>query len=163
LVVLLAVPPLVGSYDSPNATTQLVFAFTSVAVAFKEEVLYRGILQNMLEPRVGLVFALVVSNTVFALYHYGAQPFTLLSLTEIFTAGCILGLMYATSGSLMLVIAVHAVNDAIWSFTPLLSSPLPRPIGSALLIAALGLCVMWALRSHKQFQPTENATGVLRG
>ena len=150
IALVLLTPVAVGNYALPNTATQVVFAVASLAVALKEEALYRGVLQNIIETRYGLLASIVVSNLVFTLYHYGAQPFTLLNLTEIFAAGCILGLLYARTGSLGLVVGLHAVNDAIWSFTPLLSSPLPRPLGSTLLLAALGLCVMWAVRSNRR-------------
>ncbi len=143
VVLLLLTPVLVRHYALPSLTTQLVFAVTSVAVAFKEEFLYRGILQNILESRLGVLQAIIFSNVMFTLYHYGAQPFTAWNLTEIFSAGCILGLLYAATGSLMLAIAIHALNDAVWSFTPILTSPLPRPLGSVLLITALILCCVW--------------------
>jgi membrane protease YdiL (CAAX protease family) len=148
VVLLLATPVLIGRYDLPDVTMQMVFAATSIAVAFKEEFLYRGVLQNIVEPRLGLLKGVIVSNIVFTLYHYGAQPFTLWNVIEIFTAGCILGLLYSATGSLMLVIAIHAVNDAIWSFTPLVTTPLPRPLGSLLLISGAGLVLVWLLRSN---------------
>lgn len=152
LVLFLAAPVAVGNYSLPSLTAQTVFAVTSVVVALKEEFLYRGVLQNLLQERLSLLWAVVVSNVVFTLYHYGAQPFTAWTLAEIFAAGCFLGLFYAVTGSLTLVVVIHALNDAIWSFTPILEAPLPRPIGSMLLLSALGFCAMWALRSNHVFQ-----------
>ncbi len=93
MVLVLLIPVFVGDYGLPNVAIQTVFAVTSVAVAFKEEFLYRGVLQNILEGRLGLWWALVLSNIVFTLYHYGAQPFTAWNLTEMFATGCILGLL----------------------------------------------------------------------
>ncbi len=147
MVLVLLIPVFVGDYGLPNVAIQTVFAVTSVAVAFKEEFLYRGVLQNILEGRLGLWWALVLSNIVFTLYHYGAQPFTAWNLTEMFATGCILGLLYATTGSMTLVIGFHALVDAFWSFTPFLSSPSPKPWGSVLGLTALVLCAIWTLRS----------------
>jgi membrane protease YdiL (CAAX protease family) len=163
IALLLITPVAVGSYALPTLTAQMVFALTSVAVAVKEEFLYRGVLQNLFESRLRVFGAVVLSNIVFTLYHYGAQPFTVLNLTEIFAAGCLLGLVYALSGSMLLVIGLHAVTDAIWSFTPILESPLPRPLGSVLLLTALGFCAMWALRSNYVFQPTNSRYARIRG
>lgn len=159
---LLISPVLIGNYSLPDLTTQMVFAITSVAVALKEEFLYRGVLQNLLERRFTLLRAIVLSNIVFTLYHYGAQPFTFWNLTEIFCAGCILGLLYAATGSMALVVGLHAVNDAIWSFTPLMATPLPRPMGSAILLSALIFYAMWYLRSNKVLQ-TDAAASRPRG
>jgi membrane protease YdiL (CAAX protease family) len=160
---LLMSPVLVGNYALPNVTTQVVFALTSVVVGLREEFLYRGVLQTILESKVGLAQAVLLSNVVFTLCHYGAPSFAGWNIVEIFCAGCILGLLYAATGSLTLVVAVHAVNDAIWSFTPILASPLPRPLGSAILATALILCAMWSLRSNKRFQPTPSPSGLGRG
>lgn len=163
VVMLFATPILVGRYDLPSVTTQLVFAVASIAVAVKEEFLYRGVLQNILEPRLGLLMGIIASNVVFTLYHYGAQPFTPWNAVEIFTAGCILGLLYSATGSLMLVIVIHAVNDAIWSFTPLLATPMPRPLGTLLLISSASLILAWLLRSNYVFQPTNSRYARIRG
>jgi membrane protease YdiL (CAAX protease family) len=133
---------------------QVVFVATSIIVAIKEEFLYRGVLQNVLETKGRPLRAVILSNIIFMLYHYGAQPFTIGNLTEIFTAGCILGFIYASSGSLMLVIVLHAIYDAIWSLTPVLTSPLPRSVGSVTLVVAFVLCVVWVTRSNHRFQLT---------
>lgn len=154
VVLLFLAPILIGNYALPSLTSQIVFAATSVAVALKEEVLYRGVLQNLLESRLGVLTAVALSNVVFTLYHYGAQPFTAWNLTEIFLSGSALGLLYAATGSLLLAVAVHAVNDAIWAFTPILGSPLPKPLGSVLIFSAVVLCAMWLLRSNNAFQAT---------
>ncbi len=150
---LLLTPVLIGSYALSSITAQIVFAATSLVVALKEEVLYRGVLQNVLESRLGVLWAIALSNVAFTLYHYGAQPFTAWNLTELFLTGCLLGLLYVATGSLLLAVAVHAIDDVIWSFTPILKSPLPKPVGSALVFIAVGLCAMWLLRSNKPLHP----------
>ena len=154
VVLLFLAPTLIGNYALPGLTAQIVFAATSAVVALKEEALYRGVLQTFLESRLGVLTAVALSNVGFTLYHYGAQPFTAWNLAEIFLAGCALGLLYAATGSLLLAVAVHAVNDAIWAFTPILGSPLPKPLGSVLIFSAVVLCAMWLLRSNNAFQPT---------
>jgi membrane protease YdiL (CAAX protease family) len=62
--------------------------------------------------------------------------------------GCVLGLLYAVTGSLLAPIALHAVYDALWSAGPLLDTPLAYPLADLLRIplhlAGLGLVAAWA-------------------
>ncbi|HEY5719145.1 MAG TPA: CPBP family intramembrane glutamic endopeptidase [Gammaproteobacteria bacterium] len=146
IAVVMLAPVLAGDWAVGDLATQVVFALTSVVVGLREELLYRGVVQNLLEPRLGWVGAIVVSNVIFTLYHYGAWPFTFLNLLEFFTVGCLVGLLYWGSGSLWLVVAFHAAYDAVWSFTPLLPAPLSQAWGAVLQVAALLLAALWAAR-----------------
>jgi membrane protease YdiL (CAAX protease family) len=142
---LLLEPLLSGNYGLSDTTTKTVFAFTGIAVAIHEEVVFRGVLQNLLEQKSGRVVAVVISSAVFTLYHYGAQPFTPLTLVSLFAAGCMLGLLYSVTGSLVLVIGIHALDDAVWAFSPFLAEPLPQVIGVGFMLFALLATVAWTL------------------
>jgi membrane protease YdiL (CAAX protease family) len=148
----LAVPLAVAGWTAP-LSVQLVFAATSLVVAAKEEVLYRGALQNLLEQRVGPWVAIAISNVIFVAYHYGTLPFTPQNAAEWFLGGVVLGALYLASGSLLVAISVHAAYDALWSLGPYLSSPWPRPWATALLILAVACCLAWSrLRSNKALE-----------
>jgi membrane protease YdiL (CAAX protease family) len=142
-------PVLAGNYGLGSVATKAVFAFTSIVVAIHEEFVYRGVLQNLLERRSGRFTAVVISNVVFTLYHYGAQPFVPWNLVSLFAVGCIFGLMYSITGSLLFVIALHAIDDALWAFSPFLTPPWPQMEGAVLTALALVVCTGWAsLRSN---------------
>jgi membrane protease YdiL (CAAX protease family) len=156
----LAVPLAVATSAAP-LPVQLVFAATSLIVAAKEEVLYRGALQNLLEQRVGPWVAIAISNVIFVAYHYGTLPFTPLNTAEWFLAGVVLGALYLASGSLLVAISVHAAYDALWSLGPYLSGPWPRPWATVLLILAVACCLVWSrLRSNKALQSDALASRV---
>jgi membrane protease YdiL (CAAX protease family) len=121
--------------------TALVFALASVVVGFREELLYRAILLGLLEPRLGRLGALALSTVLFVIYHYGAQPFTALAITEIACMSLLLGLMYLSSGSLLQVAALHSIYDAAWFFGPYLQAPFPDSWRPAFLVGALILVV----------------------
>lgn len=122
---LLMVPLLFfGGYPSDH-TYRTIFALTSIVVAIREEVFYRGLIQALLEKRFGLSVALIASNALFVFYHFGAQPLTASGAVEIFAMGYVLGLLYCSTGSLLAPIALHAVYDAMWSVGPILTHPLP--------------------------------------
>jgi len=146
IVLIMLSPIITGDEGLPDAIAKTVFALTSIVVGLREEILYRGVLQNLLEKRMGWIPALIVSNVIFTLYHYGAQPFTPLGLTMLFSMGSILGLIYYGTRSLALVVAFHSIYDALWALVPFVSKPLPRLWGTCLEITALALLTFWAWR-----------------
>lgn len=140
---LLLEPLLSGNWGLPDTATKSVFAFTSIAVAVHEEIVYRGVLQNLLERRTTKYISIVLSSIVFVIYHYGVQSFNPANVVMLFAVGCLLGLVYSVTGSLMLVIAIHAVVDGIWAFSPFLSSPLPQNVAVMFALLSLLVIVGW--------------------
>lgn len=147
MLTLVLVPLLAGDWGLPDRKTQLVFAATSIAVALREEILYRGVLQNLLQRRMHWFAAILTSNVLFTAYHYGAWPFTLHFVLEFFLVGSAMGFIYLATGSLALAVAAHAIYDALWCFTPLLDQPLAKPWGSGLEFIAFTLLALWTFRS----------------
>jgi membrane protease YdiL (CAAX protease family) len=143
----LAIPFLFRGW-SPGAGlgTAVVFASTSVIVGLREELLYRAVLFNLLEPRVGLAGTVVLSTVLFVVYHYGALPVAPLVIAEVAIMSLVLGLIYARSGSLLAVIALHSVYDGVWFFGPYLNPPLADAWRPAFLLAALVLVFLWLWR-----------------
>jgi membrane protease YdiL (CAAX protease family) len=140
---------------SPGAGigTSIVFAATSVIVGVREELLYRAVLFNLLEPRVGLPGTLALSTVLFVVYHYGALPATPLVIAEVAIMSLVLGLIYAGSGSLVAVSALHAVYDGLWFFGPYLDPPLADAWRLAFLLAALVLVFLWLWQTGRSDPP----------
>ncbi len=143
LLLFLSIPVLVGTYGLKQSVA-VMFAVTSIPVAVKEEFLFRGIMQNLLAERFGALKAVLVTSTVFTLWHVGVWEPSLWTFGEIFLASVIIGLIYLRSGSMTAVIALHAVYDAIYSFTPLLAPPLNQNWGFVPMLAAVALVYAWA-------------------
>ncbi|MGK0173182.1 MAG: membrane protease YdiL (CAAX protease family) [Gammaproteobacteria bacterium] len=140
--------PLVsGDWALPDQKTQLVFAATSLVVAVREEILYRGVLQNILEQRLGWWGAIIITNIIFTLYHYGAWPFTPQNVLEFFFVGSLVSVLYWATGSLLLPIVFHAVYDALWCFTPLHASPWAWGWGAGAQILGVVILLAWILSS----------------
>jgi membrane protease YdiL (CAAX protease family) len=78
-------------------------------VGFVEEVLFRGLLQQVLERRLGFVLGLVVASAIYGLMHsvYG-QPVEILLAAGV---GLVFGLVYDVTESLVLVSAVHGLQN----------------------------------------------------
>ena len=123
--------------------TALVFALTSVVVGLREELLYRAVLINFLQPRIGVAGALICSTVLFVVYHYGALPITWLTITEVTTLSLLMGLIYIRSGSLIAVVAFHSIYDAVWFFGPFPAVPVPDQWRPLFLLSALALVVLW--------------------
>jgi membrane protease YdiL (CAAX protease family) len=147
LLLFLSIPILVGRYELSTPVAWL-FAFASIVVAIKEEFLFRGIVQNLLTQKLGPLRAILLTSIAFTLSHIGVWDFTPWIVSQIFIGSVILGTVYIYGGSMAVVVAIHAIYDAIFSFTPLISQPLPTNMGFVPLFAALLLVSHWA-RSSK--------------
>ena len=145
LVVLLA-PMVTGDWRQPARATRVWFLIASLVVAVREEVVYRGVLQTLLERRMGWIAAVGVSNLAFVAYHYGAWTFTPFRVLTVFLVGSVLGILYRGTGSLRVPIVVHAAYEALASVSPLVSDPLPRVWATAFQLAALTALVLWLRR-----------------
>lgn len=146
IAALLPVPLLFYGGYADSAASRIVFALTSIVVAAREELLYRGVIQTLLARRLSFPATLIVSNVIFVLYHYGAQPLYLVGTTEIFAIGCILGLIYRATGTLLAPIALHAAYDALWSFGPLLTPPPSDYYRIPFHLLGLALVLVWSSR-----------------
>ena len=142
LVLFASIPVLVGRYDL-EFPVALMFAVTSIPVALKEEILFRGIVQNLLERRLNVISAILVTSAVFTVWHVGVWSFTVWTFGQIFFASVLIGMVYVRSGSLFAVIFIHALYDALFSFTPLIASPLPENWGFLPLLASVALICYW--------------------
>jgi hypothetical protein len=140
--------------------TRVVFAATSIVVAIHEEFLFRGIMQTLTAKRWGTLKAIGITSTAMTVWHVGALPLNVFNFWQVFAISCILGLIYAATQSILLVVALHALYDASWSATPVLPSPLVWHWGSLLLLAALMLLTWLWVRSA--YWPNPALQGALR-
>ena len=67
LLLLLSVPVLIGQVELASHVA-ILFAVTSIAVAVKEEFLFRGIVQNLLLEKLGSVNAILLTSAIFTLW-----------------------------------------------------------------------------------------------
>ena len=115
-------PILIGDQSGLGSARHL-FAATSVLVAIREELAYRAILQRALTSKYRFFPSLALSNLAFVAYHLGVGPFHLHYFVQVFLCGCILGTVYHLSGSIVWVIILHTVYDALDAYSPF---PVPR-------------------------------------
>lgn len=150
---------LISDYALPDATTRAVFAGTSVVVAIREELLFRGVLLNLIHRKFGLVTAVAASNLIFVAYHYGALSLDFPTVVEIFVIGCTYSVIYVATGSIVAVIGLHAAYDAIYSFSPM-AHPLSELVGNGLQVAALLLAVVGAIQARRGSQGSDHGSSL---
>jgi membrane protease YdiL (CAAX protease family) len=126
----------------------VVFVLTSIVVGVREELVYRGVVQNLLGRRMGWIGAVVVSNAIFVVYHYRKFDFTPARVTTILLVGAALGLVYHRTGSLRLPIAMHTAYDMLLAARPLVPGAVPPVSGTLLQLAGLALLVLWIRRTR---------------
>lgn len=93
-------------------------------VGFVEELLFRGVLQPVLQSRFGAIPGVLLSSGLFGLMHsgYGLPQ----ELAFAFVIGLLLGMLYDWTGSLGVVTILHgALNVFLFAVLPLHGSLLP--------------------------------------
>ncbi len=143
MLALFAIPVLVGNYGL-STSLALLFALTSIPVAIKEEFLFRGIGQNLLESRYGQMRAVFYASIIFTAWHIGTWEPSVWTFGQIFFVGLALGLVYIRTGSILAVIMLHTLYDAVFSFTPLMRPPLDQNWGFVPLAIAVVAVFYWA-------------------
>lgn len=137
-----------SGWESPYAW---LYALTAIFPAALEEIFFRSILQRYLATRIGAGTAIWVASIVFALSHWGTGPLDLLRIVTLFSGGAVLGVIYARTGNLLLVIGVHAFVDVAAALWPTFLRIPGIWILVASLAASIGAGLWYDLdkRSHK--------------
>ncbi|HEY6897636.1 MAG TPA: CPBP family intramembrane glutamic endopeptidase [Rhodocyclaceae bacterium] len=143
LLLFLSIPVLIGNYALAKPIA-IFFAVASIAVAVKEEFLFRGILQNLLAQRFGSAKAVLGTSAIFTAWHIGVWEPTVWVFGQIFFASILLGVVYIQSGSIAAAIVIHTTYDALFSLSPLVAAPLNENWGFVPLLASLALVLFWA-------------------
>lgn len=93
----------------PHVSWPVIVA-VSLCAGFGEEALFRAGFQTFLGDYVDMPAAIALSAAVFAVIHLGKPVVTAL----IFLIGCVFGVIYWWTGSLLIVALGHAVYD-VWA------------------------------------------------
>jgi membrane protease YdiL (CAAX protease family) len=94
----------------------LAVVATFLFVAIPEELFFRGIVQNLLETRIGRVGALIVAAVLFGFSHYhrgGSFDWRYILLAAI--AGIFYGRAWRARHQLLAAILTHTAIDVVWS------------------------------------------------
>jgi membrane protease YdiL (CAAX protease family) len=136
---------------------QFVFVISGITAGLREELFYRGIVQQSLQLKYGHKTALALASLLFTLSHiqyiYYGQ---ITGLILVACAGIIFGSIYIYTGSIVFTAATHGLYDALLSIN---ISPYKLNSGAALpllcLITAMFLIVI-SKKLIKTPQPNTN-------
>lgn len=123
----------------------VILAVTSIPVGFAEELFFRGIVQNLCVKRWGRFAGLMIATTLFTAYHAGVIDNDPLNYVSIFLAGLALGAIYLKSGSLTVVIIIHAAIYTSYSL-PHIFGDIDLMWRVAMEFAAAWVALHWLLR-----------------
>ena len=99
-----------------SAGWQLIFFISGIIAGFREELLYRGIIQKTLQNRCGYQKALLMTSFLFAISHIQYIYFDQINgLLLITCAGFIFGCVYIYSQSIIVTAVTHGLYDALLS------------------------------------------------
>jgi membrane protease YdiL (CAAX protease family) len=112
---------------------QLVFVVSGITAGLREELFYRGIVQNTLQQKFDYKIALALASVVFTLGHiqyiYYGQFDGLMLIT---LAGIIFGCIFILTGSTLFTALIHGLYDALLSV-----SLVPVRIGNTMSLPIL--------------------------
>ena len=78
-----------------------------LAVAYSEELIFRGFLMRKLQLKYTATTALVVSSIIFAIVHLGNDNLSLMGVFDLFIAGLMLGAIFLYTNNLWMAIGLH--------------------------------------------------------
>lgn len=85
------------------------FALIALLAGVGEEIFFRGWLQSALSAKFGVVLGILTASLIFGLAHYLSFTYAIYAgLTGVY-----LGMIYYVTGSLYIVMTIHAVYDFI--------------------------------------------------
>ncbi len=78
-----------------------------IAVAFSEELIFRGYILSKLLTNFGVKSSLIISSVIFAILHLSNDNITILAFFDLIIAGILLGAFYLYTRNLWMVIGLH--------------------------------------------------------
>ncbi|MCL2560704.1 MAG: CPBP family intramembrane metalloprotease [Rikenellaceae bacterium] len=86
----------------------LALLSTVLLIPIAEEMLFRGVIQGGVSKEYGPIRAILIAAAIFGIVHIVPQQ-----VVAAFLAGIVLGYIYYRTGSLVPVIVIHALNNAV--------------------------------------------------
>jgi membrane protease YdiL (CAAX protease family) len=100
---------------SPVGTALGTVGFTFLLIALPEEMFFRGILQNLLESRLGRTGALIVASVLFGLSHFNhGSPFNWRYVLLATIAGLFYGRAWRAERQIFAAVMTHTLVDVVW-------------------------------------------------
>ena len=143
-VILIMLFPLLFQKAGFTGPLQLIWILSSFIVGFREELFYRGLLQNRLSTKYSIVTTLIITSMIFTSYHviyfiWGQW----ITLIQVFIWSLFIGIIYIKTKKIILVSLIHSIYDAIPFVTPFKISSIPYFYG--LLFVGISTIILFPL------------------
>ena len=152
--IVLATPALTGDMTL-SMIDGAILAVTAVTAGLSEELFFRGILQNSLIGRFGAGRGIAITAACFVVYHIGATAPDALNLTLIFLAGLVFCLVYYKTNSMLAVVPLHSMDDALVTWPG--ERPFPLEAAVLFLFIAIFILARWVKRAETHSPLTPSA------
>ncbi len=144
-MIFVAGSPILAPHSSPPILDAVILSVAAIPVGLHEEFFARGIVQNLIVDRLGAVWGVLLAAVIFALWHVGAAPDNAINFAGIAVAGIVFGVVYLKTGSIALVVALHAIYDSLFSF-PAVFGEINPIFGLLSLMIGAAVVGIWAGR-----------------
>jgi len=91
----------------------IIFSIWMILGAIFEELYFRGIILQKLQPTLNSYLSIFIAAGLFSLSHFVFSPMRIGELTSVFIIGLLCGFAYTASGSCISAIVPHLMNNAI--------------------------------------------------
>ncbi len=147
-IVIMMLFPLLFLRAGFTGALRIIWILSSFIVGFREELFYRGLLQNKISEKYPLLPALISTSIIFTVYHVvyfiGGQW---IPLIQVFIWSLFIGIIYIKTGNIVVVSFVHGMYDAIPFITPFQISGIPYFYG--LIFVAISTLMLFPLVKSK--------------
>ncbi len=138
LVLLMLIPSIIQTSTFSSSMVNIIWFSSSFIVGFREELFYRGFIQQCLTKTKPVISSILITSAIFTSYHViffiWGQWFVLI---QIFVWSLIIGVIYYKTENIIFVSLIHSVYDALPFISPFRISDLPSYYGLILAMLAL--------------------------
>jgi membrane protease YdiL (CAAX protease family) len=101
---------IVLNFKSSLFEDKVILIHVLVIAPIVEEVIFRGYMYRILKSRIPIIFAMIISSTLFSLIHFNVLSYILLFVLSIF-----LTYIYERDGSIICPIIIHSLFNLMMS------------------------------------------------
>jgi membrane protease YdiL (CAAX protease family) len=101
---------IVLNFKSNLSKDKVLLLHVLIMAPVVEEIIFRGYIYRILKTKIPIMFAIIISSTLFSLIHYNVLSFILLFVLSIF-----LTYIYERNGSIMCPIIIHSLFNLMMS------------------------------------------------
>ena len=101
---------IVLNFKSTLLEDKIILIHVLVIAPIVEEIIFRGYMYRILKSRIPIIFAVIISSTIFSLIHYNVLSYILLFVLSIF-----LTYIYERNGSIICPIIIHSLFNLMMS------------------------------------------------